>query len=50
LEDLEQFSDKLLLTVYQKAIQLNEEDRSKEDYIEILEVEINKRGLLLKER
>jgi hypothetical protein len=50
LAKLERFSDKLLLKVYQKAIQLNKEHRSKEDYIEVLEAEIRKRGLPLKAR
>jgi hypothetical protein len=47
---MEGFSDKLLLKVYQKALQLDQEHRSKEAYLEVLEAEIRKRGLPLKER
>jgi hypothetical protein len=47
---MEGLSDKLLLKIYEKALQLNQEHRSKEDYLEVLEAEIRKRGLPLKER
>ncbi len=47
---MEQLTDKSLFIVYQEAIQLNKEDKITEDFIKLLEVEISKRGLPLKER
>jgi hypothetical protein len=47
---MEQLTDKSLFILYQDTIQLNKEEKISEDFIKLLEVEISKRGLPLKER
>ncbi len=47
---MEQLTDKSLFIAYQEAIQLKKEDKIPEEFIELLEVEIIKRGLPLKEQ
>ncbi len=47
---MEQLTDKLLFNVYQEAIRLNKEGKMTEDFMQLLEVELSKRGLPLIEQ